>query len=202
MMNRALGPFEGDDLISTSSLKQWPESIGFFGFSRGGYTGLVLAGAKPDFRDPSVPCPKGAAICGEIERNELPTLPLTEDKRIKAFVLADPLSFFSKKETLAAVNRPIQLWASEYGGDGLLPANVSNLAANLPSRPDYHMVSQAAHFAFLAPCSARLEADMPAICTDHEGFDRKAFHQEFNAQVREFFLRQLNGLALARSKQN
>jgi predicted dienelactone hydrolase len=27
-----------------------PHAIGFFGFSRGGYTGLVLAGATPDWR--------------------------------------------------------------------------------------------------------------------------------------------------------
>jgi predicted dienelactone hydrolase len=169
------------------------QRIGFFGFSRGGYTGLVLAGAKPNFHDPSVPCPKGAPICGEIERNELPTLPLTEDRRIKAFVLADPLSFFSTKESLVSVNRPVQLWASEYGGDGVLPVNVSNLSANLPSHPDYHIVPHTTHFAFLAPCSARLMADMPQICTDQDGFDRKEFHQEFNAQVRQFFLGQLPG---------
>ncbi|MFS8056562.1 dienelactone hydrolase [Rhizobium sp. BR 317] len=170
-----------------------PHKIGFFGFSRGGYTGLVLAGARPDFRDPSVPCPEPAPICGEIRRNELPTQPLTEDKRIKVFALADPLSFFPTKQSLQAVEKPIQLWASEYGGDGVLPQNVAALAANLPTKPDYHSVPEAAHFAFLAPCSKALTASEPAICTDGRSFDRAAFHQEFNSQISTFFKRYLHG---------
>jgi predicted dienelactone hydrolase len=46
-----------------------PERIGFFGFSRGGYTGLVLAGGNPDFLHADVPCtdPK-APICEQIRR--------------------------------------------------------------------------------------------------------------------------------------
>ena len=38
-----------------------PQRIGFFGFSRGGYTGLVVAGATPDFQHAHVRCPNPAA---------------------------------------------------------------------------------------------------------------------------------------------
>src|SRR5690242_4836408 len=37
--------------------------IGFFGFSRGGYTGLVLAGAVPDFHHPAFPCLEKIPLC-------------------------------------------------------------------------------------------------------------------------------------------
>lgn len=164
-----------------------PERIGFFGFSRGGYTGLVLAGAVPDFRDPTVPCPEPAPICGEIRRNEIPATPLARDARIKAFVLADPLSFFSTKESLRTVGAPIQLWSSEQGGDGVLPQNVATLDVNLPSKPDFHVVPASAHFAFLAPCPPGLAKSQPEICADQAGFDRASFHRSFDGDVLAFF---------------
>lgn len=184
-----------DFMISASpdAAKIDPQRIGFFGFSRGGYTGLVLAGAKPDFHDPSVLCPDPAPICGEIRRNELPTQPLTQDPRIKAFVLADPLSFFPTADSLKAVKAPIQLWGSEYGGDGVLPQSVVSLSKNLPNKPDFHAVPGAAHFAFLAPCPAELAASQPEICVDNAGFDRGDFHREFNAGILAFFAAKLNG---------
>lgn len=137
-----------------------PERIGFFGFSRGGYTGLVLAGGNPDFLHAGVPCtdPK-APICEQIRRREVSTDPLTHDARIKAFVLADPLNVFPAAESLKNVKAPIQLWASQFGGDGVLPHNAPALADALPHRPEYHFVSNAAHFAFLAPCSAAMKND-------------------------------------------
>ncbi|NLR98807.1 dienelactone hydrolase [Rhizobium sp. P38BS-XIX] len=173
-----------------------PDRIGFFGFSRGGYTGLVLAGAEPDFRDPSIPCPEPAPICGEIRRNDIPSKPLARDPRLKALVLADPLSFFSSKENLKSVGAPIQLWGSEHGGDGVLPQSVATLAANLPRRPDFHLVPAAAHFAFLAPCPPGLIASQPEICKDQSGFDRSAFHRSFDAAVLAFFRQHLGASAL------
>ncbi|TWB47358.1 putative dienelactone hydrolase [Rhizobium sp. ERR 922] len=167
------------------------DRIGFFGFSRGGYTGLVLAGAVPDFRDPTVPCPEPAPICGEIRRDEIPSEPLAHDPRIKALVLADPLSFFSTKESLKAVDVPIQLWSSEHGGDGVLPDNVAALVADLPRKPDFHVVPGSGHFAFLAPCPPGFTKSRPEICTDEAGFDRAAFHKTFDADVLEFLRQNL-----------
>ncbi|WP_267551460.1 alpha/beta fold hydrolase [Rhizobium rhizogenes] len=169
-----------------------PDRIGFFGFSRGGYTGLVLAGAVPDFRDPTVPCPEPAPICGEIHRNEIPATPLARDPRIKAFVLADPLSFFSTKESLKTIEAPIQLWSSEQGGDGVLPKSVAMLEDNLPSKPDFHIVPGSAHFAFLAPCPPAMAKSQPEICSDQAGFDRASFHKSFDDEVLAFFRQHLN----------
>jgi hypothetical protein len=52
----------------------------------------------------------------------------------------------------------------------------------------------ASHFVFLAPCSPQLAAAVPRICTDvPAGFDRAAFHREFNASVAKFFRDHLIG---------
>ncbi|MFM0717514.1 alpha/beta hydrolase [Paraburkholderia strydomiana] len=165
-----------------------PELIGFFGFSRGGYTGLVLAGANPDFLHADIPCPDlNLPICKQLQRKEIPNQPLTHDPRIKAYVLADPLNEFPSSHDLNDVKAPIQLWASQYGGDGVLPETISSLANMLPKRPEYHLVPGAAHFAFLAPCSATLRKNAPELCTDENGFDRVAFHQAFDDNALQFF---------------
>lgn len=187
-------------------LAQWPAhdrlaagQIGFFGFSRGGYTGLALAGGRPDFerlpsRAPS-PCtsaPEGAA-CGQMRQRlrELLATPVVHDTRIKAAVIADPLAMVFDAEGLKNVTIPIQLWASERGGDGVLPRDVDAARRGLPSAPDYRVQPGSAHFAFLAPCSEVMARTLPEICSDASGFDRVAFHAQLNAGVLAFFRQHL-----------
>ena len=43
------------------------------------------------------------------------------------------------------------------------------------------------HYAFLAPCTPVLANAAPEICRDPVGFDRVAFHREFNPAVVAFF---------------
>jgi predicted dienelactone hydrolase len=57
--------------------------------------------------------------------------------------------------------------------------------------PETHIVPLAGHFAFLAPCSDALARRVPEICRDPPGFDRAAFHQEFNRAVADFFRQRL-----------
>jgi predicted dienelactone hydrolase len=178
-------------------LKRWPEhidadSIGFFGFSRGGYTGLALAGADPDFRIRTSWCQAQPEIrmCVQARRNELPTQPPVHDTRIKAAVIADPLSFFNA-EGLKNVKIPILLWASQHGGDGVLPEDVAAVRRGLSPATDFRVQPGSAHFAFLAPCSAPMANDMPEICNDAPGFDRLAFHDRLNAEVTAFFRQHL-----------
>jgi predicted dienelactone hydrolase len=187
-------------------LQQWPSrdriavgQVGFFGFSRGGYTGLVLAGAHPDFERlpplPSSACataPDGPACAGMRQGfRDLLASPLARDTRIKAAVIADPFSAVFDADGLKNVSIPIQLWASEYGGDGVTPDSVAAVRRSLPEPPDWHIAESAAHFGFLAPCSpAQLNAKSE-ICSDSHGFDRAAFHADFNAKALSFFQRHL-----------
>jgi predicted dienelactone hydrolase len=53
--------------------------------------------------------------------------------------------------------------------------------------PEYHVVPNAGHFAFLAPSTSMAESIVPEICRDPAGFDRAAFHREFNPAVVAFF---------------
>ena len=164
--------------------------IGLFGFSRGGYTGLVLLGANPGFSSRIGMCAgQTSTLCEQVREGRLE--PLVHDGRIKAAVIADPLSIFFTKASFADVRVPIQLWRSERGGDGVTPESVAAVAGELPMKTALRTVPNAQHFAFLPPCPEELARSAPEICTDPPGFDRAAFHREFNAQVVEFFQREL-----------
>jgi predicted dienelactone hydrolase len=187
-------------------LAQWPAhdrlaagQVGFFGFSRGGFTGLALAGGRPDFeRLPSraiatcTSAPEGAACVQARQRlRDLLATPVVHDARIKAAVIADPLAMVFDAERLKNVTIPIQLWASERGGDGVLPRDVDAARRALPSPPDYRVQPGSAHFAFLAPCGEAMAKTLPEICSDTGGFDRVAFHAQLNAAVLAFFRQHL-----------
>jgi predicted dienelactone hydrolase len=62
---------------------------------------------------------------------------------------------------------------------------------NLPTPPETHVVPGAGHYDFLAPCSPELAKANPEICTSEPGFDRTAFHRDFDRDVVAFFVRTL-----------
>jgi predicted dienelactone hydrolase len=105
-------------------------------------------------------------------------------------VIADPPSIAFTKENLAAINIPLQFWRSELGGGGVGSDGTARVADGLPGKPDIHTVP-AGHFAFLSPCSPQLAANLPRFCTDPPGFDRTAFHREFDASIVGFFRERL-----------
>ena len=158
----------------------------------GAATALILLGADPDF-DKGIPAcvaSPDAPICARLRRSAPPALTFVHDSRIAAVAIADPLALFSP-ESLKAVDRPVQLWASEYGGDGVTPGAVADIASALPIAPDYRVVAKAAHFAFLAPCPLAMAASLGPICVDAPDFDRAAFHDKFDAEIVAFFRRSL-----------
>lgn len=89
--------------------------VGFFGYSRGDYTGLVAIGAKQDWTLRPNLCPPLSmrSLCGEIRRNEIPATS-APNARIKAAIIVDVLSRFDAKE-LEQVCTPLQLWTSALG---------------------------------------------------------------------------------------
>lgn len=170
-------------------LGDWPdaskvnaEHVGFFGFSRGGYTGLVLVGANPR----GELCEgNDAPVCKQAKKDEL--LSLTHDFRITAAVIADPLSQFFTAASFKDVKIPIQLWRSEHGGDGVNPESVAAIAYTLSAPVEFHTVPASQHFDFLPPCPSAMAKRAPEICSDSKGFDRASFHEEFNVKVLDFF---------------
>ncbi|MXN79032.1 dienelactone hydrolase [Burkholderia sp. 4701] len=178
-----VGPWSGASRIDA-------ERVGFFGFSRGGYTGLVAIGANPAFGAAQRSCDgKNAPICERLGRGEPPAL--VHDPRIKAAVIADPLSVFFTAGSLTNVKVPVQLWRSERGGDGVTPESVAAIARALPAGAEFHTVANSQHFDFLAPCPAERVKRAPEICSDPPSFDRVAFHKELDADVLAFFRKNL-----------
>jgi predicted dienelactone hydrolase len=165
-----------------------PELIGFFGFSRGGYTGLVLMGANPDWDYALTGCQRESLhFCEQIRNKDYPLYPLTHDPRIKAAVIIDPVTVFFSAASFASMTAPVQLWRSERGGDGVAPESVDGVDKDLPANHEYRVVPDSGHFAFLSPCWPGLAKMRPELCTDAPGFDRVAFHEQFNARVVAFF---------------
>jgi predicted dienelactone hydrolase len=152
----------------------------------------VLLGANPVWALATTFCEQSPIhICEQIRRKEFPAQPLTHDPRIKAAILADPLGLLFSADSLQGIKVPIQLWASERGGDGVTPHMVAALDNGLPIKHDYHVVPNSGHFAFLAPCPPALTKARPELCTDAPGFDRLAFHRQFDTEVLAFFRVQL-----------
>jgi predicted dienelactone hydrolase len=165
-----------------------PNRIGIYGFSRGGYTALVVIGANPDFAL-GLPLCEGRKdkICDQIRAHQYPNGPLLHDRRIKAAVLADPLSSFFTAGNLATITIPIQLWGSELGGDGVDPKTVEAVNAGLNAPHTFTKVMHAQHFSFLTVCPPEFAAQEPAICKEPAGLDRAQFHERFNDAIAKFF---------------
>jgi len=180
-------------------LKDWKDrdaidasKIGLFGFSKGGFTGLVLAGAGLDFQRTASSCTNDSRFCEQVRSGDVPKN-LARDTRIKAAVIADPAPTVAfTKSTLSPIDIPLQAWRSESGAKdrGVDPEGVARVLNALPGQPAVHIVPSG-HFAFHPPCSPELAAKLPRFCTDPAGFDRAAFHRDFNASVVGFFRQHL-----------
>jgi len=183
-------------------LGAWPEAakidrerIGLFGFSRGGYTGLVVIGGNPDFRAGlAYMCPPETTTrkCEQIRDNKVPAEPLVHDPRIKAAVIVDPIfAIFFSRDGLKGVAIPVHLWRSALGGDGVVPEAVAALEGRFSARPDYRVVANSSHFSFAAPCTSEQAKASSVFCFDPPGFDRTTFHKEFDAEVLSFLRKHL-----------
>lgn len=177
--------------------------VGLFGFSAGGFTALVTAGGRPDLGRTAEHCRQkpNAWDCKYLRKNEAPVdrAPLapsawTHDTRVKAAVIAAPaVGYAFEPNGLTNVHIPIQLWGS--ANDVVVADSAEVVRRLLPAAPEYHLVANAGHFAFMRPCDWKLRAIIGVltwfgtenICADPEGFDRERFHVEFNRSVVRFF---------------
>jgi predicted dienelactone hydrolase len=175
-----------------------PARVGMFGFSAGGFTALVAIGGTPDMRTVAPHCAAHPDewACRMLREHKVDLsangsraeADWVHDPRIVAAVIAAPaVGYAFSADGLAAVTVPIQLWRGD--SDEILPhPNFAQAVYDrLPVKPEYRVVANAGHFAFLAPCTPALAARVPEICRDPAGFDRAAFHREFNAAVVTFF---------------
>lgn len=195
--------------LITYMLDEWPRhgqlsrsQIGAFGFSNGGFTVLVSAGAVPDLNKIAPYCQAHPDhdLCKSLSQAGIdprlgantPADAWTPDTRIKALVIAAPaFGFTFSPAGLAAVHSPIQLWRAANDAHQPDPYYEAPVLHGLPLPPEYHVVANAGHYDFLPPCGPRLAKLAPAICSDPPSFDRLAFHTQFNAEVVRFFTAKL-----------
>lgn len=176
--------------------------IGMIGFSAGGYTALILAGAKPDFRaavaycsthDDPGSCPRRVAQGGTTPVAESAAAITPElaawkpplDRRVKALVLMDPLAVMFDASALSAVRVPTLLYRPQ--NDAYLGSAVNALAVatGLQPRPQMEVVP-GNHFVFIDPCPDSIALDQPMVCQDAPGVDRAQIHRQIEHEVVSF----------------
>ncbi|MBQ0709202.1 MULTISPECIES: dienelactone hydrolase [unclassified Ochrobactrum] len=173
--------------------------IGFIGFSAGGTTGLILAGAKPTFSRLESYCtqrPDDRHVCeaqGKI-RNDRPELAPSLDPRIRSLVLLAPFSVIFPPEDLKRISVPALIFVGSEDKELSPSDNAIALAHELASKTALEVISNAGHFTFLAPCSSQLTQSAPELCIDNPKINRFALHQKINAEIAGFFNRTLGTL--------
>jgi predicted dienelactone hydrolase len=191
-------------LLADYLLKNWPQHavldparIGAFGFSAGGFTVLAAAGGEPQLAVMQEHCRahptfEDCQIMAQHPQSFGQKIVWTHDSRIRAVVSAAPaIGFAFGKQGLAAVRVPVQLWRAAEDDVLPHPFYAEAVRLTLPKAPETHVVPNAGHYDFLSPCSAELAKQVPAICTSRPGFDRAAFHVQFNHDIVAFFKRTL-----------
>jgi len=174
-----------------------PARIGAAGFSAGGYTTLLLLGARPDFSLFATFCrahPDTAQICDGPPAKRFTTIdhpPPMRDARIRAGFAMAPLSLIFDQAGLRDVHAPVFLYAAERDQVLLPDYNARAIKPWLPNLVAYREVPGAGHFVFLAPCSPGLLKKLPDICIDAPGIDRVAVHRQVAEDAIAFFDAQL-----------
>ena len=172
--------------------------IGMAGFSAGGYTALLIAGAVPNFAlmadyrkaVPNDPLRRRADAAGKQRRK--PDLKSVADPRVRAiFLMAPALGYVFDRTGLSRVEVPVRLYRPTADEVLVHPWNAERIAKMLPRSPEYELVEGAGHYVFLPPCPTLLALRIPAICKDPRGVDRAGFHVRLNAEMIEFFRRTL-----------
>ena len=172
-----------------------PDRIGMIGYSAGGYTALVLAGAKADLALAAAYCKAEATndpgSCGFAldtltqASPEPKTWQFPAGPRVKALVLLDPLATMFDAPGLAAINLPVRLYRPQDDAYMKAAKNAVALARNLP-RPPQEFTVPGRHFVFVDPCPEAVAAEAALVCLDEPGVDRPAVHRRLESEVTEF----------------
>ena len=180
------------DRIATDS--QGP-LVGALGHSAGGYTVLVLAGARPDLsrirkhchaessEDP-IFCGVGRAG-GEMPQSPAATSSL-KDERVRAIVAMAPAGVPLTAESLGAVRSATMIYEAELDRFLVPRFHAEWVASNLPA-PNLHRVPNAWHFAFMDSPSMPIPNPDGDVAANPPGFDREAFLKQLAVEITAFF---------------
>jgi predicted dienelactone hydrolase len=184
------------------------DRIGVAGFSMGGYTALVLMGARPNFLQLLDYCRAGQEpdMCallatkgesrGAKEPAEWYANSLEEalkaaghlsDARIKAAFVMAPMALVFDDAALKNVTRPVFLHYASADRNLDPKHNASVLIRGLPNLVGRTSIVGSDHWVYLPPCSPELSAAAPQICKDNPGVDRASLHVQVQQDALAFF---------------
>lgn len=162
------------------------DDAGFCGLAKGsnGAEGASTAAAAP------APMASSAGSASTVVRPLDGARVSAPDPRIRAVVALAPMAVVFTPESLAAVRVPVRLILAEH--DQVLNGQYhgSYVAAHVPGA-DASTVPGAGHFAFMTQPSMSLPSAAGDAAANPTGFDRVAFQPQLDAQVLQFFARQL-----------
>jgi predicted dienelactone hydrolase len=177
--------------------------IGAVGFSAGGYTALMLAGARPNFAHAAAYCrdhadDRGSCAATATSGSEgsanadkdIAEWPSMLDPRIKAIALMDPLAFVFDSKGLASVRIPTLLLRPVNDDYLSSKGNALALAVALPN-PPLQVVVTGSHFVFIEPCPSEVAEVATAQCKDAPSVDRTAVHRQIENAISDFLRRNL-----------
>lgn len=170
--------------------------VGVIGYSAGGETALILAGAEPDpvrLRQHCAQYPDDADACQQqgVMRVDHAQLRPQADPRVGAVMLMAPLSLLFGRQSLARVQVPALIYSGDQDQLLMLERNAEALARKLPQPPDYQLLQGAGHFVFMAPCDPQQAQRMKVLCEDAEGVDRQRIHRALQREAARFFRKAL-----------
>ena len=188
------------------------ERIGVAGFSLGGYTSLVLAGARTDISTVFELCKKDPAnaVCNAPEMKGMGSAAamLTKaretsgeslarsadsfrDPRIRAvFAVAPGLGLALTRDSLRGIRIPVELVVGSADPLAPAPANATYIRQSVRGARET-ILPGPAHYTFLDTCTDAGKASLGVYCADPAGVDRTAVHREVGALAVQFFRREL-----------
>lgn len=186
--------------------------VGVAGFSIGGFTSLLLAGARTDFPRFIQFCngPRRDAICNPqqeypLDFNSLPTVlarPQMKrfaihehddftDPRIKAaFLIAPAVVQALDPDSLAHIAVPIDIVLGDIDPVAPSPSN-GEAAAKLIPGAQLTVLPGVGHYDFLSECGLAGQKQLTVLCKDGPGVSRAKTHAAAEAEALAFFDRTL-----------
>ncbi|MBR0666599.1 dienelactone hydrolase [Roseomonas hellenica] len=185
-LRRALAATLADPSFSAAAD---PARLGAIGFSLGGATALIVAGATPDYARYTAYCREHPEDIGPCEGGggtnaPAPSADVAPALPLRALVLLDPLAALFGPPGLVGLTMPVLLYRPARSGVIRPEGNAMALADALPRTPE-QVVVPGNHWVFVDPCPPVLQAEA-VVCRDAAGVDRAAIHRAMEARITAF----------------
>jgi len=183
------------------------ERIGGIGFSLGGNTMMLTAGARASLQTFVAHCAEAGgkdAGCNWFQKGGVDFSKVDReafeggygDKRVSAVIAIDPgFAVAYQNESLAGIDRPM-LFINLGEDDGIMSGtNAKSLAIDIPEA-NYALVPGANHFSFLSICNANgaellKQYEDDPVCDEVSDIPREKLHQQIFFNIAVFLRRTL-----------